>query len=344
MTEWSDDEKIIRAGLNEPQLSTFARAPHSIRRTSHLDMAPSEPGPWPGRHITGKCRDLLTGASHGHVSTRSASITAQVTAARELLAITSDPARELDSLLHRPATQGFRAAIESLLPQEAAHNTALFALLDDLPVASLIAGYADLYSDQPKMRERSTEGRGPKADICAGWRSDGTMMVALRKNGSIPVPLGPDDVQLVSSADPVSWHEIGPLVASSMRRRRLLDIAYQRESDGSTLLVQAMFRDTHANDQAVETVVHEYSLVAIVDSASYEVRSCVATPHVLPWDECPAAAASAGGLVGHSLLDVRALVGKEFRGTSICTHLNDLLRSLGSVPTLRKALDAGSVD
>jgi hypothetical protein len=55
---------------------------------------------------------------------------------------------------------------------------------------------------------------------------------------------------------------------------------------------------------------------------------------VLPWTECPAAAASAGRLDGLRVDELRERVAKEFRGTTTCTHLNDLLRSLADLGAL----------
>jgi hypothetical protein len=55
---------------------------------------------------------------------------------------------------------------------------------------------------------------------------------------------------------------------------------------------------------------------------------------VLPWTECPFAAASAARLDGHAVGELRELVGREFKGTTTCTHLNDLLRSLADLARL----------
>jgi hypothetical protein len=102
-------------------------------------------------------------------------------------------------------------------------------------------------------------------------------------------------------------------------------------------------------------VLHEYTVKAIVSDDSSDdisgdgkddgqdegqgddggagdggsrIVACVATPRVLPWSECPQAAASAGRLVGQRVGDLRALVRDDLVGTSTCTHLNDLLSSL----------------
>ncbi len=61
-----------------------------------------------------------------------------------------------------------------------------------------------------------------------------------------------------------------------------------------------------------------------------------AVPRVLPWVECPEAVASAGRLVGHTIGTIRQLVGREFRGVTTCTHLNDLLRSVDDVEPLAR--------
>ena len=108
--------------------------------------------------------------------------------------------------------------------------------------------------------------------------------------------------------------------------------------DGDHLLVDAMFRDTHRSAEGDETLVHEYTLEARVHAATLLVEAIEATPRALPWRECPEAAASPGRLVGRSVRDLRAVVRAEFHGISTCTHLNDLLRSLGDLATLVVAL------
>jgi hypothetical protein len=151
----------------------------------------------------------------------------------------------------------------------------------------------------------------------------------LRDRGVIPVPLGPPAPDLVPPADPLSWHTIGPLEPNAMRRRRLVEVAA-----GAPMPVYAMFRDTHADADGDETVLHEYSITATLDPTSLVLSGCAAHPHVLPWTECPAAAPSAERLDGRAVPELRALVREQFRGTSTCTHLNDLLRSLGDLAVL----------
>ena len=69
------------------------------------------------------------------------------------------------------------------------------------------------------------------------------------------------------------------------------------------------------------------------------VLTCEATPRVLPWVECPEAAASAGRLAGMSVMGLRPDVRAQFVGPSTCTHLNDVLRGLEDVEWLVRELE-----
>ena len=96
-----------------------------------------------------------------------------------------------------------------------------------------------------------------------------------------------------------------------------------------------MFRDSHFDDDGVESVVHEYALHATIDPATLDDHAAGATPRVLPYVECPSAAASASRLVGLGSTRFATACGSEFVGTTTCTHLNDLLRSLEDVRGMR---------
>jgi hypothetical protein len=292
--------------------------------------------------LTGAARDLRSGEKLYDAATcdaqvlGEASIGASLGANRLLAKLESTPhtsAGPLASLIGRPVGAGFRAAVDTCVPEERDAKTPLYLLLDDLPVASLIAGYADLYlsqADEPETKERRAA-QSVKADICAGWASEATMMQEIDRTGKIPTPLGPPAPRLESDEDPSGWHAIPPLARGAMRRRRRIDVL-----PGETIEIDAMFRDSHVDSEGIETVVHEYALLATADPNNLEILSCQATPRVLPWTECPRAALSAGRLVGHCLDDLRRFVRADLVGTSTCTHLNDLLRSLADVePLLR---------
>jgi hypothetical protein len=108
-------------------------------------------------------------------------------------------------------------------------------------------------------------------------------------------------------------------------------------AEGLVWAVDAHFRDSYVDDEG-ETVVHEYTVLARVDATTSTVLEAAATPRVLPWFECPEAAASAARLAGRTLESLRAGVRAEFLGASTCTHLNDMLRALADVAVLGAGL------
>jgi hypothetical protein len=316
-------------GLGDPIVTTPPRAPGSIRRTSHVDMLPTDDG---GLVLRGSARDLATMADREPVLTGSARVEATLDGEHRLVRLRSDlPAKATKPLLGLPVRRGFRGAVDAHLPDEQAAGTPLYLLLDELPMAALISGYARLYSGT--IRPTKETSAMVKADICSGWRSDGTMVVSLRTKGTMPVPLGPEVNDLVPADDVDAWHVVDPLPPGGMRRQRLLDLA-----PGDPMPVYAMFRDSHADASGRTTILHEYSLTAELDPKSFVLGRCAARPQVLPWPECPAAADSARQLDGLGVRAVRDVVRERFRGTTTCTHLNDLLRSLGDLATLAVAL------
>jgi len=165
-------------------------------------------------------------------------------------------------------------------------------------------------------------------------------------DGLPPVVTGPPAPDLDEIDDPWAWHAFpGPLPLRAMRRRRRIDVMPGDVTPGgaATWSVDAHFRDSYVDEEG-ETVVHEYTLVALVDAETAVVRHATATPRVLPWFECPEAAASAGRLAGRSLASLRAGVRAEFLGASTCTHLNDMLRALADVGELGARFGTSAVD
>jgi len=307
-----------------PLETTPARRRDSVRRTSHVDI---EPGVGGGLVLTGAARDLRTRDGQPRIMA-AAEVRAELNARLELVALTTTPEDpRAASLVGRVVAAGFRAAVDEAMPDARRAATPLYMLLDDLPVAVVISGYARLYSGE--IAADHVDAGQVKSDVCAGWRSDGTMMVSLRTTRRLPVPLGPPAHRLEPTTDPLAWHDIGPLSPGAMRRRRLVDL-----SDGNPGEVYAMFRDTHVDAEDNETVLHEYVVTAELDTAALVLSRCLAQPRVLPWVECPEAAASATRLDGRLASDIRRLVSRELRGTTTCTHLNDLLRSLGDLGAL----------
>jgi hypothetical protein len=167
-------------------------------------------------------------------------------------------------------------------------------------------------------------------DLCAGWRSGGTIINEIEDRGRVPVVTGPLAPSLARADDPLAWHRFGALPTHAMRRHRRLDLAMQ----GDAIAVDVLFRDSHMAADGRETIVHEYTVRGSIDRDRLEIIELEATPQVLPWIECPLAAASARDLRGQSLVGLRPHVRAEFVGRETCTHLNDTLRSLEDVVAL----------
>lgn len=314
----------VAHALAEPLPHLPERRPGSIRRTSHLEVLAR---PDRGFELTGvACQGDDTASCR---STLSADLTLV------LLDLVPDSPWSV-GLVGRRVGRGFRAAVDQVCEP----GSLLSVLLTELPVVAMLAGYGTLYSGLLPGPLSDQFIDGMPVDVCAGWAEAGSMMVHIRGQREVPTPDGPE-----VPADREGWHPMPDLVAGALRRQRLIE----RTGDE----VWAMFRDTYARPDGTTSVLHEYTVKALVsDDRSDDISSdgdgggdsgdrgrargggggrivaCVATPRVLPWAECPQAAASAGRLVGQQVGDLRALVRDDLVGTSTCTHLNDLLSSL----------------
>ena len=96
--------------------------------------------------------------------------------------------------------------------------------------------------------------------------------------------------------------------------------------------IDAHFRDSHADAAGRETIC--MSITSRLPPHPRHIRLITADPHVLPWPECPAAAAGTSRLAGVELSTLPAHVRDTFTGASTCTHLNDMVRALADVPAL----------
>lgn len=316
---------VTRGGPKRP-VPEARRVPGSVRRTSTIDSL--RPDGLPGAiRVLARARDLHTDVDGEVAEVGSAAFDATVAPDRSLLAIgNADP--RLSSLVGRSVGGGFRAAVADLLPWEAERGTLLHLLLDDLPGANLVSGYA--MQRDPSWSEHTipVETLAPMADLCAGWATGASILDAVQADGVIPSPTiapVPRD-----PADLVGWHERPALPPGSMRRARCLDVV----TDGSGVArFIAHFRDSYVEDDG-EGALHEYSVRGTFDVAAGRITSIAAEADVLPWVECPQALASAQRLVGLPAHGLRAAVRTDFVGTSTCTHLNDTLRSLADLPML----------
>jgi hypothetical protein len=298
-----------------------------------------------GVRLVGQGRDLLThpDGTNEVVATASTDVDVRYTGGPVVHALVTDPVVEgTDALVGRVASTGFRAVIDDAV--DTASGSILYLLLDEIPASVLVSGYAIGHAasrgelvaqDMARVRPPGPALQVP--DLCAGFRVGGVIQTSIEGEGRAPLVTGPPATQILDPDDELGWHEMPGLRSNEMRRARRHDL--WRDRDG-TLRVDAFFRDSHMAPDGVETVVHEYTLEVSVDEDRGVVLSCAATPRVLPWFECPDAAASAGRLAGMALKGLRPRVRAELVGPTTCTHLNDTLRELEDVLALAPLLRA----
>jgi Protein of unknown function (DUF2889) len=333
------EDRPIWPGTAGPSQGTPPRVPRSIRRTTTLDIT------FPSLGVLvlhGVGRDLLTNDSSPESSTLldrtevavEADHYARLVSAIEVPSADGGQHDAAQQLIGVPTTGKFRKMLGVYLPEEVSSGSLLAQILDDVPAASLIAGSA-LFRQGLIEPSPSSEKRRPQVDVCTGWKSGGVMAQAIIEDDVPYMGEGPLAPTLLSDTDPLAWHEFPPLSLGAMRRHRRLDItrldAGSDSADGYALDI--FFRDSFVEPDGRQSVVHEYSIIGKLD-AQGTITAIVATPHVIPGPECPGAAASAQRVLGLPLAEVRAHVTTEFSGISTCTHLNDMLRSLGAMSTL----------
>ena len=312
-----------------------------------------------GQVLVGRARDLVTPHRGDAVVVDEASFTARVDEYRRGQAIqelsTSPPVEGLDRLIGRSAARGYRRELQQLADEQGLVGRALYQLLDDVPGASLVAGYSpelnrrDTMRTAPPVSARDADEGAPGhllalTGVCAGWQEDGAIVTNVLAVGHVPITLGPEAPPLARADDPLAWHDPpGPIPPHGMRRRRRIDVVPPTDAEG-LLRVDAMFRDSYVTAAGVETIVHEYTFTADVDPLTHEVLRSEATPRALPFAQCPEAGGSAERLVGRGLDDLRARIRTEFTGPTTCTHLNDMLRALADVGMLAARAGAHPAD
>lgn len=344
----------IDHGPHSPHEGTPARRRGSVRRTtSHTCLRPD--GLVGDVHVVARARDIWTGTAGDHTIVGEAEVDAVIgfIEDRSLRSISVKPtAADLDDLVGLRVSSGFRRAVDEALSEEDQGASLRYQLLDDLPTAVLVSGVAiasfgaSSGASTGRFPPRKMIDMSSMADICAGWARDGSMMIAGRKLGHPPMVIGPAAPALdAPDSDPLAWHPMEHMTPHSTRRRRRIDVWRdpQSQAGDGVVVVEEFFRDSMVDADGAETVVHEYLVSAELDPGHLTFRSCSADIGVLPWVECPAAAASAERLTGTTPHDLRERVRQTFVGTSTCTHLNDTLRALAAVPYLVSIVNADGV-
>lgn len=322
---------VTRGGPKASVAAAVPRVEGSVRRTSTIDSTRPD-GPSGEVLVAARARDLATLDAEEAAVIGEERFDAVVSADRHLRSI-DHPDIRLRALVGSPVASGFRATVLDLVPEHAAQLSLLNLLLDDLPGANLVAGYAMQRHPGWRATTLPAEHLAAVTDLCAGWAEGATILAEVDKSGSVPVattaPVPPD------MDDPLAWHDRPTLAAGSMRRARRLDVWPDPSTDQRHGFA-VHFRDSYAGLEAGEGAVHEYSLWGSFDGAGQRIESIEAFAHVLPWTECPSAIQSVRRLIGWPVDDLRARVRNEFIGTSTCTHLNDVLRSLADLPALTR--------
>lgn len=333
------------AGPQRPVAGTPPRRLGSVRRTTTIDV--TRPDGHGGRAVAdARGRDLRTGPDGTAEVVATARLVVDLDAGRVVRAIEvghAEPAPPdpgaLAALVGCPAAGGFRREVGTALADDVAAGGLWHLLLDDLVGAMIVSGVSQQHAEAvagggpllDMIRANADRVFDAQADICAGWARDASMLTELRRTGDLPVPLGPPAPPL-EGGDPLGWHEMAPLDDHVVRRRRRLDVGPVDDAGGAPL--DAHFRDSHVDGTGLERAVHEYRVDGRIDVAAGSLTRLAAEARVLPWQECPAAVDSAGRVVGVPWSELRDHVRVELRGVTTCTHLNDVLRSLGDVGAL----------
>jgi Protein of unknown function (DUF2889) len=310
--------------------------PGSVRRTSSIDVS------WPqGRagnlRMVGRARDILTPAA-GAAPTLCAEdwFEAELQPDRSIVAIQSQPPRPaLSRLIGQRGGGGLRKVLEEVVPEERREATPLYLILDDISGASLVAGWAWSQWDPNWLATGRAALQG--FDLEKAFRSREGICIGFGPGSSGLNPQtdrsGTPTTELRHPYDPQGWHDLPVQNSVGFRRARRIDV-WRTDVIG----IDSAFQDSATMLQGGRAVVHEYGLRASVDPDSRRVLALEAEPRVLPFAECPGAAANVSRLLNTPLSQLRDTVLSELRGTAGCTHLNDALRALADVGTLSKYL------
>ena len=324
-----------------------------MRRTSSLVMS------WPdglrgGMRLEGRCRDLHTPAEPAG-GTDPGGPDAPVVLADEQIRVTASMSRTIEEIETTPDTPrigelagvraggGLRKALDDVVPDLRDDGRPRYLLLDDLGGATLIAGFVWFrWRDHiPGLAEATAlrQKNGPMtsmAGVCSGFRpgasslgQDGSHSGITPATAVVPPVADPDD--------PDGWHEMPTPDGMAMRRARRIDVWWEPGRHGR-LRIDAMFRDSCWDPDGTEVAAHEYHLDATADAATGELTWVEAQPRVLPYAECPIAAANVDRMEGVPLAELRTEVLARLQLIDCCTHLNDALRALAEVPVLAAAL------
>jgi hypothetical protein len=293
----------------------------TTRRVSVLEV---RLGPAGATTVRAEARDEVG----GH---RIAEVDAQLDVAADSTLLGAEGLPELAPLIGQSAASGFRRRLAEV-PRDTARLRLAHRVLDDLPILLRVA-FQTTILDHPALPRPAEAMSLAGADQCEGWRSDGTMLQQIAREGTLQMALTePVD----DSTGPWAAEQRDALPAMATRRRRRVDVV---PADGG-LDVTAHFRDSYADPDGVERGLHGYSLTARI-AADGTIEGVDASGVVLPWPECWRATTSTDRLAGLHLRDLDQFAKTQLLGRGTCTHLNDTLRALADVAELGDAAAVG---
>jgi hypothetical protein len=282
--------------------------------------------------MQGRARDIRTTQAPAYEVLSEDTICIQANRGREIVAIEGNRrAAALDRLVGMRGGGHLRKTLAEVMPEEVAAASPLHLLLDDFSGASLVSGWGVVRGKRDIPFATDDERRGHLAhmeNICTGFQT-GASSLAGHKQSTAEIS------ELPRSEDPEGWHDLVQLQGLTMRRARRVDVW----QEGDLLRMDIAFQDSaYLPDSKTRVAIHEYQVDASADVASLTLQTVTAHPHVLPYRECPGAAANVGMMRGTSLATMRLSVPAALSGILGCTHLNDVLRSMADVPQLASKL------
>lgn len=315
-----------------PVTGTPPRSRNSLRRTSSLDMQ------WPHGatelRLVGRARDLYTGTSAGDgriVGTAELEMTVDTTDSPVVTSIDTvadRPGIDASGIIGHSPISGFRKALASEFGASIPRGSLIRLLLHEVPIASVVAWSA--LGRRGQLAAEMERQQTPRRDVCAGWRKDGALDLAVSRGFSLYGIDSPPAPALDSEDDPVAWHTFPPLLVGSMRRRRRMDVTFP-SGPSDEVTVDAFFRDAHVNPGRIEQALHEYSVQATVSVTDRVITSIKVAAGALPSGDCPAALLAVSSLVGSAVDNLEEQTRTTLRGTAGCTHLNDVLLSFADL-------------
>jgi len=282
--------------------------------------------------MRGYARDILTTQGPAYEVLAEDTICIQANRGREILAIEGNRlTAALEELVGMRGGGHLRKKLAEVMPDEVTAASPLHLLLDDFSGASLVSGWGVVRGKRDIPFSTDEERRGHLAhmeNICTGFQTGASSLAGHEQSTA---EIG----DLPRSDDPEGWHKLLKPDGITMRRARRTDIW----RDGDLLRMDIAFQDSAFLPKSnTRVAIHEYQVDASADIANLTLQSVTAYPHVLPYRECPGAAANVGMMRGTSLAAMRLSVPATLSSILGCTHLNDVLRSMADVPQLASKL------